>query len=278
MSDDRPARDNFDFAGEMMNLAKEAQARAAGGSGSRIDRAELVQVIAPLIRPLAQELENVKRSNSELAMMLTALGKIINAQQSTPTAIEGIAQQLQRLGSVETANAKLFDALHGELKGYKDNFLFDALQKPFIRDLVSLFDDFSAVHEQLEARLRTLRAAHPDGSEETTFLDAQVGNMENQIHHMIEVFLRMEVVLSKTVVGAPVDKRTHRIVSFEPAATEAEDGQVARSTKPGFSWRERIIRPEEIVARRWKAPAPADGAINPAPPAPKTATVPPATA
>ena len=277
MSDDRPTRDNFDFAGEMMNLAKEAQARAASGGGSRIDKAELVQIIAPLIRPVAQELENVKKSNAELGMMLTALGKVINAQQSTPAAIDGIAQQIQRLGSVETANSKLFDALHGELKGYKDNFLFDALQKPFIRDLVSLFDDFSAVHEQLETRLRSLRAAQPDGSEEIAFLDAQVGNMENQIHHMIEVFLRMEVVLSKTVVGAPVDKRSHRIVSFEPAATEAEDGQVARSTKPGFTWRERPIRPEEIVARRWKAPASTEAPLIPAPAAPKTATVPPAT-
>ncbi len=55
---------------------------------------------------------------------------------------------MQRLGSVESANSKLFDALHAELKGYKDNFLFDALQKPFIRDLVSLFDDLSALHEQ----------------------------------------------------------------------------------------------------------------------------------
>ena len=274
MSDDRPSRDNFDFADEMMNLAKEAQARAASSNGTRIDRAELIQIIAPLIRPIAQELENVKKGNAELGMMLTALGKIINAQQSTPTAVEGIAQQIQRLGSVETANSKLFDALHAELKGYKDGFLFDALQKPFIRDLVSLFDDFSAVHEQLETRLRTLRAAQPDGSEEVTFLDAQVGNMENQIHHMIEVFLRMEVELSKTAVGAPVDKRTHRIVSFEPAASEAEDGQVARSTKPGFSWRERIIRPEEIVARRWKVPTPAGEPLISAPAAPKTSIIP----
>ncbi len=72
---------------------------------------------------------------------------------------------------------------------------------------------------------------------------------------MIEVFLRMDVILSKTAPGAPVDKKTHRIVSFEPAATEDEDGLVARSMRPGFFWRERPIRAEEIIARRWKAPA-----------------------
>ncbi len=45
------------------------------------------------------------------------------------------------------------------------------------------------------------------------------GNAENQVHHMIEVFLRMDVTLSQTSPGAPVDKKLHRIVSFEPAAS-----------------------------------------------------------
>ncbi len=281
MADDRSPRENLDFADEMQSLAREAQARSAGGGGggsSRTDRAELLQAVGQLVRPLAQEIENIKRGNSEMSLMLTALGKAINAQQATPLALEGISQQLQRFGSVENANQKLFDAMHGELKGYKDNFLFDALQKPFIRDLVSLFDDFSSVHDALETRLRALRAATPGGSDEITFLQAQAGNVENQLHHMIEVFLRMEVELSKTPAGAPVDKRTHRTMSFEPAATEAEDGLVARSIRPGFTWRERAIRAEEIVAKRWK-PAPAaeaTPAAEQAPAAAKSVATPPA--
>ncbi len=78
-----------------------------------------------------------------------------------------IETEIRRLGSVESANQKLFDALHAELKGYKDNFLFDSLQKPFIRDLVSLFDDLSDVHAQMAKRLE----AAPDGKdgEDTRF-------------------------------------------------------------------------------------------------------------
>ena len=44
-----------------------------------------------------------------------------------------------------------------------------------------------------------------------------------------------------------------------------DDGLVARSLKPGFFWRERTIRPEEIIARRWKAPvvpAPAESSAS----------------
>lgn len=273
MSADRSHSDDaFNFEDEMKHLAKEAQGRASGGGASK---AEIVQAVAQLVRPLALEIEGIKRSNHELGLLLTALHKGLGTQPSTAPALDSISQQLTRMGNVESANQKLFDALHGELKGYKDNFLFDALQKPFIRDLVSLFDDFSSVHEQLESRVRTLRAAQPDGGDEITFLEAQAGNMENQIHHMIEVFLRMEVELTKTPVGVPVDKRSHRIVAFEPAGSEGEDNQVARSIKPGFTWRERAIRPEEIVARRWKNPASATPSAS-SPATPRTPSFAPA--
>lgn len=286
--------DDFDFAGEMKNLSSQAEAKASGAV--RMDRNDLLLALGQMLRPLAFELESVKRNNAEMTAALTALGKSVASPTPAPSsqAIDNISQQLQRIGSVESANQKLFDALHAELKGYKDNFLFDALQKPFIRDLVSLFDDFTAVHEQTMGRLEKLRTAPaPEkpgkGSEkkrdgaspaveesELAFLQNLAGNVENQLHHMIEVFLRMDVELSRTAAGAPVDKKTHRIVGFEPAATPEDDGLVARSVKPGFSWRERAIRPEEIIARRWKPAPPPDAPTPPAtplaPPTPDAAT------
>ena len=212
-----------------------------------------------MIRPLAKEMEDLRLKNAEQSLMLTALGKHINAQHSLPAAVDGLREEMTRLGSVESANQKLFDALHAELKGYKDNFLFDALQKPFVRDLVSLFDDLREVHSEILRRLEATRPA-ADGvgggsvHEETVFLKGTAGNVENQIHHMIEVFLRMEVTISETRGGAPLDKKAHRVVSFEPAAHLGDDGVVHRSVKPGFLWRDRLIRPEEVVVRRWTAP------------------------
>ena len=50
----------------------------------------------------------------------------------------------------ETVNQKLFDSLHEELISYRDNFMRDALQKPFIRELLVLFDDLSRLAAQLE--------------------------------------------------------------------------------------------------------------------------------
>jgi molecular chaperone GrpE (heat shock protein) len=272
MPDDQPEIGDIDFAGEMHHLAYEAQLKAAPRTQG-IDRKELMMALGQMVRPLALELENIKRTTSENGMLLTVLGKAApRAHQGEPDALERISQQLERLRSVDTANQKLFDALHTELKGYKDNFLFDALQRPFIRDLVSIFDDFSAVHAQVSKRLDASRSA-PNGNaaaqeatassdpaaadsgqqSEAEFLRTLAGNVENQVHHLLEVFLRMEVVLSQSPPGTAVDKKQHRTVAFEPTPHPDEDSQVVRSLKPGFTWRERMIRPEDVVVYRWIA-------------------------
>ena len=276
MPEDRPEIE-IDFEGEMRALSSQTNHRnAAAGNGhnlARIDRGELTEIIGQMIRPLAVELEELKKGPlHEHNVMLAALAKSLSQHvASGPMETIGkdlarlgsIEKELLRLGSVETANSKLFDALHAELKTYKDNFLFDSLQRPYIRDLVSIFDDFSELHVQTQKRVADL-ATKGGGkdTDESAYLATLVGNLGNQVAHMAEVFLRMEVIISYTPAGAPLDKKTHRTVAFEAAKSPADDALVARSVKPGFTWRERVIRPEDVVVRRWTPPA---ATTNPAP-------------
>ena len=90
------------------------------------------------------------------------------------------------LRKTESVNQRLFNSLHQELISYRDNFLRESLQKPFIRDLVVLFDDLNSLAAQLEKAAGTgkkpgavaamvgefaerhpfpRRGASPDGSE-----------------------------------------------------------------------------------------------------------------
>ncbi len=59
-------------------------------------------------------------------------------------------EHMVALRNTESVNQRLFDSLHQELKKYRDNFLHESLQKPFIRDLLILFDDLSALSAQLQ--------------------------------------------------------------------------------------------------------------------------------
>ncbi len=51
-----------------------------------------------------------------------------------------------------------------------------------------------------------------------------------------------------------VDRALHRVVSFEPAEFAEDEGRIVLRVKRGFLWRDQVLRPEEVVAKRfgWK--------------------------
>jgi molecular chaperone GrpE (heat shock protein) len=48
-----------------------------------------------------------------------------------------------------------------------------------------------------------------------------------------------------------VDRTLHKVVSYEPADYPQEDGLIVMRLKRGFLWRGKLIRPEEVIARRY---------------------------
>ncbi len=76
-------------------------------------------------------------------------------------------------------------------------------------------------------------------------------NLHHVMQFLVEIMARMEVNLLEPSIGK-LNKTTQRAVSVELADNEAEDGDIARSLKPGFMWRERIVRAEEVVIKKWK--------------------------
>jgi molecular chaperone GrpE (heat shock protein) len=248
------------FAKEMQELAAQAALAPSAELGpmDAPEPAELPQAVGKALQPLADGLENVRAGVAESNRVLARLAKVIEpaegaagaedpAERITRT-LDAIQAQVQRMGQVESANLRLFDALHAELKGYKDNFLFDALQKPFVRDLITLSDDLGVVQQQIEIRFQSL----PDtDSPEREFLAKLTMNVENTLAHFYEVLVRMEVEPYETAEGAAVDLKRHRALSVEPAMLPEHDGRIVRSLKQGFLWRERVIRPEEVVVCKW---------------------------
>lgn len=256
---DEPSSSAIDFDDEMKHLSSQYETPVAAprhpAPAPKSDRTDLLLGLGEMIRPLALELDSIKRAGSDNSRLITALHKSFSEQKAVPHSLETMAAEMQRMGKVESANQKMFDTLHGELKTYKDNFLFDALQKPFIRDLVSLFDDFTAVHLQTGERLNAVRES-PAPADELAFLERIYGNLDNNLHHILEVFQRMDVSIIITPAGVPMDKKTHRAVSVAPADGPADDSLVERSVRPGFFWHERMVRPEDVIVRRWNPPAP----------------------
>jgi molecular chaperone GrpE (heat shock protein) len=152
-------------------------------------------------------------------------------------------EHMVALRNTESVNQRLFDSLHQELIKYRDNFLHESLQKPFIRDLLVLFDDLSGLSAQLQTALES------GGESKRGKLAQWRENLENAIHSLTEILHRMEV--SEIEPKEMVDRALHRVVSFEPSDFAEDEGRIVMRVKRGFLWRDQVLRPEEVVATRF---------------------------
>jgi molecular chaperone GrpE (heat shock protein) len=214
-----------DFASAMQQLSAEAE-----------------QSLPPdPLTDISKQLSEVLKEFRGLNERVTRLEQKVDAV-STPfpeftARFHKLDQQLSALRESETVNQRLFDSLHDELIRYRDNFLHESLQKPFIRDLLVLFDDLSAVASQLE-----------NGGERVPSQARQ--NVENTLHALLEILHRLETTEMEPVDR--VDRKLHKVVSYEPTNFQDDDGRIVMRLKRGFMWRDKVLRAEEVVATRFE--------------------------
>ncbi len=175
------------------------------------------------------------------AVMKGQLDNIANNLVPARAEQQKIEEHLAAIRTSESVNQRLFDSLHEELLKYRDNFLHESLQKPFVRDLIVLFDDLSTLAQQLSAA-----AAEKKRDRLARWRD----NLDNAIHALLEILHRLEVTEIETKEF--VDLSVHKVVSFEPAEFAEDNGRILMRIKRGFTWRGKVLRPEEVIAKRFQ--------------------------
>jgi molecular chaperone GrpE (heat shock protein) len=238
----KTAQQEQDFAVVMQQLSAEAEKiLPAGENNSSVpavrDPEEPSQPLDPFIERLHGLENSVLNRLEQIAVQMETSRAAALAEQ-----FRKIDEQLASIRNTESVNQQLFDSLHAELLKYRDNFLHESLQKPFIRDLVILFDDLSGLLSQLQSAVEA-----NDGNRGP--LGQWRDNLENAIHSLTEILHRMEV--SEIEPKDMVDRAIHRVISFQPADFAEEDGQIVMRVKRGFLWRDQVLRPEEVVAKRF---------------------------
>jgi molecular chaperone GrpE (heat shock protein) len=240
MSKAAPTSD--EFAAAMQQLSAEA----AKSLPPKTDQGTFQTVGSSAVSAAAvSSVELDKRfANLEQALCKKIEELSANLSQNRPPDLSGrfrrIEDQLVEIRKTESVNQRIFDSLHEELIKYRDNFVHESLQKPFIHDLVHLFDDLSSLASQLRTAAEEKKGGHMAQWRE---------NLENAIHALVEILHRFEV--NEIEARDMVDRTLHRVVSYEPADFPEEDGQIVARVKRGFLWRGKLIRPEEVIAKRY---------------------------
>ncbi len=233
-----------EFASVMQQLSAEAEKKLPEPARENRGSANATTTV------LAQIVREFYGLNKRIQELETTLSRRIDesAGAKSTTELFDFARQFKRLESQmdairssEGLNQRLFDSMHQELKEYRDNFLRDSLQKPFIRDLIVLFDDLTALSTQLKSAGKT--------DAKRNSLRQWGDNLENTIHGLVEILHRLEV--TEIPHQDKVDLALHKVVSYEPAEFAEDDGRIVMRMKHGFRWRDRVLRPEEVIAKRF---------------------------
>lgn len=239
-----------DFDLQMKSLASEAQQFLDDRAGCKKQQPSLLE----FLRPLVQHMDLLSRTMTENTMALNRLEEATSVQAGVPRLVSSINDNIDHKNKL---NQKLFDAMHEELRSYKDSFLLDVLHRPVARDLVTLYDDLSELNRRTQAVI-TDAQAQPEGEAEPkpsspalTQIKNLATNLDHIVHSVLEILARIEVQRVEPITGK-LDKQRQRVVSLEPAQSPEEDLQISSSVKPGFTWRERVLRPEEVVIKKWK--------------------------
>lgn len=203
-----------------------------------------------MLRPLMLGLEAVSRATGENAMLLQKLDRAASeaaeAQKSLPHVLSGLEALLEQKNGL---NQRMFDALHEELKGYKDGFLMESVLRPIVRDLISLYDDLSLIHRQMQECVRAVSEV------DQGILCERLKTIDMNIAHhcgfVLEILERLEVTLMPVGTGK-LDKHAQRAVAIEAAESPEDDMTLVRTIKRGFLWKHRVLRAEEVIMRKWK--------------------------
>ena|SRR2546421_4502900 len=229
-----------DFAVVMQQLSAEAEKIMPGGQNNSFPEVRDPTEPAQPPDPFSERLHGLENS------VLNRLEQIAAQMEESRAAafaeqFRRIDEQLASIRNTESVNQQLFDSLHGELLKYRDNFLHESLQKPFIHDLVYLYDHLNGLCEQLSS------VAEEKGKRSR--VSQWRDNLENAIHSLVEILHRFEV--KEIEPRERVDRACHRVINYEPADFPEEDGTIVMRVKRGFVWREKLIRPEEVIAKRF---------------------------
>lgn len=266
---------DLDFDSQLRGLFQEAEQsiedRTAAAAARRVDeekdkdevrhneeRALRSYASLPqMLRPLMLGLEAASRAAGENKVLLQKIGEKLDEKLGSETEAKKVLPELAEnlrglLDQKNGVSQRMFAALHEELKGYKDGFLLESVHKPIIRDLISLHDDLTAIHGQMmETLVDAIGGTEVTGGPMIERLKTMDMNIEHNCEFLIEVLARLEVTLLPVGMGK-LDMITQRALAIELTEDPAEDGDIVRTLKRGFVWKGRVLRPEEVVVKRWK--------------------------
>jgi molecular chaperone GrpE len=207
--------------------------------------------------------EKMSQENNESNDMLTNLSPILDdlplneGKDDKPSAssaeeqitcninmlkLSDISEQLSSLNdsinkrlSYDETKEKAFDRLYNELDQLKKNTLFDHL-RPLYIDLILLYDRIENMRQKILS------------SDENISIPLLLETLSEEL---VEILYRREIepLKNRNLIFNPSYQQA---IGVKNTDMHEEDNHIERVVRRGFGIRERILRPEEVIVKKFK--------------------------
>ena len=128
-----------------------------------------------------------------------------------------------------------YDKLYAEMRQYKDNFLYEA-QRPLLMDIILLYDNLLRTEKRFEEK---------EVREGFSFLKEE----------LLEILYRQDIEPIQ-IDEKKVNKKLQRTIKTVETHCEEEHGDVVEIVREGFLRNDRVMRPQEIICKKYKTQEP----------------------
>ena len=136
----------------------------------------------------------------------------------------------------DTTKDAVINRLSEEVKIYRDNFIFQS-HKPIFLDLIMLFDSLDQFQNSI------------NGSEELS-RERIIDWLHALREELLEILYRRDI-LPFDEHPEVLDYKLHKTIKTIPTPDEGENNRVVKILKSGFRWNEKILRPEEVIIKKF---------------------------
>lgn len=183
-----------------------------------------------------QDPEDIPTSGIPLKDQKYGADEILSSLKENKILLNEIKEVIQGKLEYDAVKEKAIDKLNDELHFYRDNFVFQSQKGMFI-DLMLLYDS-------LERILNFLISNETYSKEKLTEM---LGILKEEL---LELLYRRDI--------APFDEhpeyldfKLHKTIKTITTNEENENNKVDKIIKCGFRWNDKILRPEEVIIRKY---------------------------
>ena len=148
---------------------------------------------------------------------------------------------MEEVSERESAQEKIFNTLHSELRDYKNDFIYEHL-KPVVRPLLFLYDSL----EQFDAEI-ALYERPTNGERRQVGLSPQLvrENIAFFRDQLVESLRICEVSPMESPKGA-FNPRMHKVIDVVPVEAN-QDGMIQRVVRSGWYLNGQLLRSAEVI-------------------------------